>query len=451
MVAPNATFSLTHPQLELISDTLNVSIYSASDDDSDGSLLQESIFEFNCTANTFLFNRFGALQFVGFKSIEQGIVSPLTDVPKLVYDFLFQLHVTNVGVTPAIITSLVLSSNRDPFSLDFTSLVTSNSAKGLLNPGEPVPVDFIVPAVEIVPAQKLDFLPAGVGISEGNTVCGSTGILSVTIGSNFDETDAPDETVDEETDGDGSSVTAPLCDITATISCAGTTPIGAYDCSRLLTCPHPFPSVLNLTFSSENCDGAADCVDFFRGAAGMDQAIVIIQAQDSLLLEQSVTNGERIMLRSGVGLGPYINITVLDDKRTRPLQTLQLSTCPTDALFAEGTRHGAFTINSVTESVASRPLAAIKMQAHIQNVGVAKAKLTKATAITPTGDRNLFQYPYTSRSVGPGDGIVVDLSIERVDDWLSKYTSGNLWEWSVLVSGESEDGQPCRANDTILV
>ncbi|CAB9520256.1 expressed unknown protein [Seminavis robusta] len=457
-------FSLRNPLLEPISETLNFSLYSVNNDHSStGILLQEVIVEFSCSTSK-LQDFYGATLFSAMRSIEQGYVSSI-HVTNPWFEFNFRLRVANEGVSSAIITLLTQATNFKPFFFNFTDLVASSDAKGLLHPGDEMVLESII-SVELNDENHFNFLTTIAGISEGNTACSQVSLLQVTFGRRLPsifESEGPSSTptgaptgfpsiIDETTAFDdvnsGNSISDNFCDINATIECVGKTLRGAEECSTLLACPHPFPSALNMTFSGQNCGDTSECTDFFHGVASVDQALVIIQVQDSPLLEQNVTKGEAIMLQSDFGLGPSIDILVLDINRTRRLQQQRLWTCPTDDAIVD-TPHGAFTINAIAPSIARRPLAAIQVQVRIRNNSGNNdiANLTTATASTPSGDRNLLPDPFVL--VAPGDDVVLPLSSDRVDDWIAKHPHGNLTMWSAVVSGVTEGGQRCRASDSL--
>ncbi|CAB9506230.1 unknown protein [Seminavis robusta] len=460
--------TLRNPLLEPISETLNFSLYSLNNDHSNtGILLQEVILEFSCPTSSFD-DSYGATQFNAMRSIEQGYVSTVHST-NLGFEFNFRLHVANEGVSSAIITSLSQATNFDPFFFNFTDLVASSDAKGLLHPGDELVLDSIV-SVGLDDERHYGFLTDIAGISEGNTACRQGSHLQVTFGRRIPsilETEGPSSTpaeaptgvpsiLDQTTAPDnvnsGNSMPVPnevihtSCDIIVTIECVGRTLHGAEECSRLLACPHPFPSVLGMTYTGQNCGDAEECTDFFHGVAGVDQALVIIKVQDSPVLEQNLRKGEHFTLRSDFGLGPSIEILVLDTNRTRRLQWQQLGTCLTDDALV-GTPHGAVTIKAIAPSIARRPLASIQLQVRIQNSGNTIANLTMATASTPSGNRNLLPDPFVL--VAPGGDTVLPLSSDRVDDWITKHPNRNLMMWSAVVSGVTEGGQPCQASDSL--
>ncbi|CAB9530022.1 expressed unknown protein [Seminavis robusta] len=430
-------------RLEPIQDSMNISLYSIESDGNNitsNTLLQESIVEFSCPT-THLQDSFGVTIFVGMASIEQGD-SRIFDSQNQIYSFVFSLQVTNVGVVPAVIDNVTQVAGTEYKSFDIQD-------GGVLNPQN----SFTFPTNSVVDlSDEVEFgvLSSLTGVTQGGKNCSYNELVSLTFGRNLGPQAPTNATGLESTDSQPFDTTNldpnATCEVLASIECVGRTVHGVEDCDRLLECPHPFPSAIDLTFTGESCNNE-NCTQNFGGIReGITEVFLLIRVQGTVLVEQNIVEGETVRLASDFGLGPVIDIVIRDTAQTILLQQQNLWTCPLNSAFSENSQFGAFDISAIGPPRSQRPLANIALQLTIETSNTTNANLAVGTTVALVGEdtEQKLLDPFSLR-MEASDARVVELAVDRLDEWIEKHGRGVGSQWAAVLSGEAANGKPCEA------
>jgi hypothetical protein len=302
-----------------------ITIYNSSDAGNSDDILQTIQYHSSCSSDLFLKDRFGAVQLVQWVNDVQGVVSCYANRT-------FDLDITaplDVQGGPAILTSLTIASNVEPFFFNMTDKVAGN----VLEPGETLSISISVP-LDLTSRKSYNYAITVQASTSTGQICRVDDLQSFTAGSLMppaflaaSPSTAPTRTNSPTTDPE----TTP-CDLEADISCRTLTgrtcrsiplPIIACDSDE-------DPTLLQFEYTGNSCTVGAS-TDFNsrcrEATLGLNltqvQVYIIVEGlrTNALLYNGIVAQGETFSLTSGLGQDITIVLLELDAATGLPTPT----------------------------------------------------------------------------------------------------------------------------------
>jgi hypothetical protein len=302
-----------------------INIYNSSDTDNSDNILQAIQYHSSCSSNLFLKDRFGAVQLVQWVNDFQGVVSCYANQT-------FELDITaplDVQGGPAILTSLTIASNVEPFFFDMTDKLAGN----VLEPGATLSVSVSVP-LDLTSRKVYNFAISVQASTSTGQICSAKDLQSFTAGAPLppayftaSPSTAPTSTISPTTDPE----TTP-CDLEADISCRTSTgracrsiPLPTIACDS-----DEDPTLLQFEYTGNSCivsastDFNSRCREATMGLnLAQEQVYIIVEGPriNALLYNGIVARGETFSLTGGLGQDITIMLLELDAATGLPTST----------------------------------------------------------------------------------------------------------------------------------
>jgi hypothetical protein len=419
-----------------------IAIYNSDDTANTDSLLQVVKYSCSCAQNLFLKDRFGAAQLITWVNEDQGTVSSFANQS-------FTLEATapfDIPGFPAILQTLTVSSNIQPFFFNLTDKINGAVIEG----GSTMQTVISIP-IDLTQKRIYNLLITLSALSKTGQRCNATEFISFTAGyplppvfPTFSPTRAPSGIHPPIPDSEA-------CKLEAYIDCRAAS---GTSCSSLrgptsMVCASQDGRVTAVEFivTGGSCGNTGNCVD----ASPIDDAQVFVVAEGDVVAFQGVVAvGDFVRISNGLETGRLaVTIsTVNNGQPGTPLQSLQrIDLGCTGNVSEDLTLHQSFGalqivgfanadqgLNSILED--------ITVIYSVKNNGV-------VSAVVPSATRT------SAFEVGPLDMIAVPLLL-RADEEIRfeetttrinlKQETGRDFEFRFDVVGErtESDGQRCE-------
>ena len=293
-----------------------ITIYRNNNTNDPANIIQSMQYHSSCSNNLFLKDRFGAVQLVIWVNEEQGVVSCFANQT-------FELDITvplDIQGGPAMVNSLTIASNVDPFFFNLTDKV----AGIIVDAGDTIQTSVSIP-IDLTSRRTYNLLITLTATTMEGKICRATELTSFTAGyplppifPTFSPTQAPTGTPAPTRDPD----TSP-CTVNADINCESSS---GRSC-RLLSAPSSsicnseeditsvdFLMTGNACGTTEDCEGT--------GAISAADVYISVVDRDTIIFAGVIQQGQ-IFRVSGPFYSDLLEITMSSNGNGAPGTVLQ--------------------------------------------------------------------------------------------------------------------------------
>ena len=446
-VAVGDTFTVSDGGNNLLADHI-INIYQNQDTNTTANLLQAVQYDSSCSSDLFLKDSFGAVQLLELVNEVQGKISSFAN-----QTFDLDIAVPNdIGGNTAVMRSLTVASNIDPFFYNLTDKISGVEVQV----GDILEVTIAIP-IDLTQRKTYTLLITLEAVMDTGTLCRATELTSFTAGyplppifPTFSPNQAPSGIVVPTVDPAATS-----CSIDANIECVTASGRNCRDISvptSAVCFDENGPTVVDFLFTGIGCGTTAGCVG---GAVPGSDAYIEVIDQDRTAFAGVVAKGE-IFRVSGPFDQDYLEIAFSSvseggpgDEIFQNLDRLELGCSGEQGIdFTLLTNYGALQLvgfSSVSQG-SQNIIEILTLAMSIANNGTTPVTLGTAVGSSPFEPDPINLIPNGPTELTMGESISIETGVVlSLADTLEEFV------FELTATGTSLSGRACNTTSRYVI